>query len=180
MATAILRSGQNRYALVVGSEKMTAICDFTDRSTCVLFGDAAACLLLEAVEPQDNPLGLGIRDFVLGNDGSLANVLFQPAGGSNQPPSHSNRGAAHAFHHDEWAEVYKHGRAPDGAGSDRGAGALRRNCGGRGLVHSHQANARILNTCATAWASLPISSTSTSSATATRPRYDSALPGRTG
>jgi 3-oxoacyl-[acyl-carrier-protein] synthase-3 len=106
VATGLLRSGQNRYALVVGAEKMSAIMDFTDRSTCVLFGDAAACLLLEAVAPQDNPQHLGLQDFVLGSDGSLASILYQPAGGSNLPPSHASIEAHKHFIHMSGRDVY--------------------------------------------------------------------------
>lgn len=87
VATALLEAGRNRYALVVGSEKMTTLCDMTDREHCVLFGDGAACLLLEAVDAADNPQGYGIKQFYHQSDGSLAPILMQVAGGSNVPPS---------------------------------------------------------------------------------------------
>ena len=87
VAYGLLASGVNKRALVIGSEKMTSILDFTDRATCVLFGDGAGALLLEAVDPQDNPQGFGIKHFVLGTDGSLAYKLWQPDGGSVSPPT---------------------------------------------------------------------------------------------
>ncbi|MCC7477336.1 ketoacyl-ACP synthase III [bacterium] len=88
--TALLRSGQARRALLVGAEKMSAILDFTDRASCVLFGDAAAALVLEAVEPEQNGEGYGIGEFYLGSDGSLAEILYQPCGGSSSPPTFSS------------------------------------------------------------------------------------------
>lgn len=84
----MLRNGQHRYALVVGAEKMTALSDMTNRDHCVLFGDGAACLLLEAVDPAENPQGWGIKDFYLQSDGSLGNILMQTAGGSSHPSTY--------------------------------------------------------------------------------------------
>jgi len=83
----LLHSGRNRYALVMGSEKMTTLADFTNREYCVLFGDAAACLLLEAVDDADNPQGYGLRQFYHQADGALAPILLQLGGGSNLPAS---------------------------------------------------------------------------------------------
>lgn len=84
----VLRSGQHRFALVVGAEKMSCLADMTKREHCVLFGDGAACLLLEAVDPADNPRGFGIKDFYLQSDGSLAEILMQQAGGTAKPASY--------------------------------------------------------------------------------------------
>lgn len=87
VATNMLRCGASKYALVVGVERMSAILDMTNRDHCVLFGDGAACLLLEAVDPATNPEGYGIGEFYTKSDGSLANLLMQKSGGSNQPPT---------------------------------------------------------------------------------------------
>jgi 3-oxoacyl-[acyl-carrier-protein] synthase III len=107
-ATSILRTGLSHRALVVGSEKMTALLDFTDRSTCVLFGDGAACVLLEAVAPQDNPQRFGLMDFIVGSDGQFAEILYQPGGGTALPPNF--RTVLNHEHHIKMAgrEVYKH------------------------------------------------------------------------
>lgn len=107
VVTSLLASGRGRYALVVGAEKMTAISDFTDRTTCVLFGDAAACFLLEAVDPADNPQGFGIRHFYTKSDGALASILLQQAGGSNKPPTYKTVDAHEHFIYMEGQEVYK-------------------------------------------------------------------------
>lgn len=87
VAAGLLQAGRNRYALVVGAEKMSSLADMTNREHCVLFGDAAACLLLEAVDEAANPEGYGLTHFYHQSDGTLAPVLFQHAGGSNLPAS---------------------------------------------------------------------------------------------
>jgi 3-oxoacyl-[acyl-carrier-protein] synthase III len=108
VARSLLAVGQSRYALVVGAEKMTALCDFTDRAVCVLFGDAAAAFLLEAVDPADNPQGFGLREFYCKSDGSLAPILDQRSGGSNHPPTFATVAAHEHYIHMEGQEVYKH------------------------------------------------------------------------
>ena len=107
VVTNILRMGQHRYALLVGAEKMTALCDMTDREHCVLFGDAAAAILLEAVDPADNPEGYGVREFYMQSDGELASILMQHAGGSSLPPTFSTVGEHRHFISMQGREVYK-------------------------------------------------------------------------
>ena len=75
-------SGAHKSVLVIGADVFTRILDWTDRSTCVLFGDGAGAVLLQA---SDKPGGL--LSFVLGSDGAGACNLFVPAGGSRQPTS---------------------------------------------------------------------------------------------
>ena len=75
-------SGAYQSVLVIGAEVFTRILDWQDRSTCVLFGDAAGAVVLQA---SDVPGGL--LSFVLGSDGAGACSLYVPAGGSRQPPS---------------------------------------------------------------------------------------------
>jgi 3-oxoacyl-[acyl-carrier-protein] synthase III len=108
VADSLLRCGRNKLCLLVGSEKMSSLCDFTDRSTCVLFGDAAACVLLEAVEPQNNPRRVGIQEFSLGSEGEYAEILYQPAGGSNIPPTHKSVAEHGHYAHMTGREVYVH------------------------------------------------------------------------
>lgn len=106
IAYGLLASGVNKRALVIGSEKMTSILDFTDRATCVLFGDGAGALLLEAVDAKNNPQGYGIKEFVLGTDGSLAYKLWQPDGGSASPPSPQSLARHGHYVHMSGREVY--------------------------------------------------------------------------
>lgn len=82
VARGMLMSGNYRRALVVGTECLTRITDYTDRSTCVLFGDGAGAAILE-----DDPEHDGIISAYLGGDGSLGSLLIMPAGGSRMPAS---------------------------------------------------------------------------------------------
>lgn len=75
-----IESGRYKNVVVVGADKMSAIVDYTDRNTCILFGDGAACVLLEA-----NTEGYGIKDSILRTDGSGKNYLNMKAGGSLRP-----------------------------------------------------------------------------------------------
>jgi 3-oxoacyl-[acyl-carrier-protein] synthase-3 len=78
-----IESGRHKKVLVIGADKMSAITDYEDRTTCVLFGDAAGAILLEPSEED----GAGIEDFILHLDGSGAESLKIEAGGSLYPAS---------------------------------------------------------------------------------------------
>ena len=80
----MVAAGTHRHALVVGADVMTSIIDYTDRSTCVLFGDGAGAVV---VSPAGEA-GLGIIDFEHEIDGSGGPALCMPAGGSLRPASH--------------------------------------------------------------------------------------------
>lgn len=83
VGTQFIESGKYRKVIVVGADKMSAITDYTDRTTCVLFGDGAGAVLLEPAEE-----GFGILDSLIRSDGVGQYHLFQKAGGSRYPPSH--------------------------------------------------------------------------------------------
>lgn len=78
-----IESGQYKKVVIVGGDKMSSIIDYTDRSTCIIFGDGAGAVLLE---PDTE--GYGILDSILRSDGSGRVYLHQKAGGSVQPASH--------------------------------------------------------------------------------------------
>jgi 3-oxoacyl-[acyl-carrier-protein] synthase-3 len=78
-----INAGTHRRVLVIGADVMTSIIDFQDRATCVLFGDGAGAVLLEAAEDGEH----GIIDFILRCDGSGGQFLYMPAGGSLNPAS---------------------------------------------------------------------------------------------
>lgn len=82
VAASMIRTGAYENALVIGAETLSRWLDWTDRSTCVLFGDGAGAFLLQA---SDTPGG--VMSFVLGADGSGADLLIVPGGGSRHPPS---------------------------------------------------------------------------------------------
>ncbi|MES2797961.1 MAG: beta-ketoacyl-ACP synthase III [Bacteroidota bacterium] len=78
-----IESGRYKKVIVVGADKMSAIVDYTDRTTCVLFGDGAGAVLLEPSTDEN-----GIQDFILKSDASGGNYLIQKGGGSMFPPTH--------------------------------------------------------------------------------------------
>jgi 3-oxoacyl-[acyl-carrier-protein] synthase-3 len=102
IATQFIATGQCRKVIVVGADKMSAIIDYTDRATCVLFGDGAGAVL---VEPSAN--GEGILDTVIRSDGSGMPFLHQKAGGSRLPASMETVARRQHYVHQEGAAVYK-------------------------------------------------------------------------
>ncbi len=97
-----IESGRYKKVIVVGADKMSAIVDYTDRTTCVLFGDGAGAVLLE---PSNNELG--IQDFILKSDGAGAPHLIQKAGGSAYPPTHETIDNRWHTIHQEGQAVFK-------------------------------------------------------------------------
>lgn len=79
----MLQAGHYRNALVIGTEKLSSIMDWEDRSTCILFGDGAGAAILTRSEQ----LGVGIIESLHGADGADASILWQPGGGSSCPAS---------------------------------------------------------------------------------------------
>ncbi len=96
-------SGAVETALVIGAEKMSAILDWKDRSTCVLFGDGAGAAVLQAREATR-----GIISTVLGSDGSLSELLLVPAGGSRLPTSAETLAQRLHYLRMSGREVFKH------------------------------------------------------------------------
>lgn len=96
-------SGTHKKALVIGSDTMTSILDYTDRATCVLFGDGAGAVLLE---PAGN--GEGIVDFMHDIDGSGGQFLYMPGGGSLHPPTHETVEKKMHVVHQEGSQVFKY------------------------------------------------------------------------
>jgi 3-oxoacyl-[acyl-carrier-protein] synthase-3 len=82
-ASQFIVTGHHQRVLVIGADKMSAIINYEDRDTCVLFGDGAGAVVLA---PNDNP-NLGIEDFIMRTDGHGESALHIPAGGSRLPAS---------------------------------------------------------------------------------------------
>lgn len=78
-----IETGKYKKVIIVGADKMSAIVDYTDRTTCVLFGDGAGAVMLQPGED-----GFGVLDSIIKSDGSGQSHLFQKAGGSRYPPTH--------------------------------------------------------------------------------------------
>jgi 3-oxoacyl-[acyl-carrier-protein] synthase-3 len=97
-----LRNGGFRSALVIGAEKLTAVTDWEDRNTCVLFGDGAgAAVLGEKQEPRT------FKSSYLAADGRWGKLLYLPAGGSRRPASHETVDARMHYMKMEGTEVFK-------------------------------------------------------------------------
>ena len=101
IAAQFIANGQFRKIVVVGADKMSAIIDYTDRATCVLFGDGAGAVL---IEPNRR---YGIMDTLLRSDGAGMPHLHQKAGGSRMPPSAETVAKRLHYVHQEGASVYK-------------------------------------------------------------------------
>ena len=97
-----IESGRYKKVVVIGGDKMSAIIDYTDRTTCIIFGDGAGCVLLEPT-PED----VGIIDSLLRSDGSGETYLHMKAGGSRRPASAATIEARQHFVYQEGAAVYK-------------------------------------------------------------------------
>lgn len=97
-----IETGKYKKVLVVGADKMSAIVNYEDRATCILFGDGAGAVLLEP-----NTDGLGVIDSVLKTDGSGADFLCQKAGGSRRPPSIESVTNKEHYAFQEGATVFK-------------------------------------------------------------------------
>jgi 3-oxoacyl-[acyl-carrier-protein] synthase-3 len=102
-AKAYIESGLYQHILIVASEKLSSIVDYSDRNTCVLFGDGAAACVVSA-----SGKGLHIRDVRLGADGELAELVSLPAGGSRRPASVESIQERQHFLKMEGKEVFKH------------------------------------------------------------------------
>ena len=102
IANQFIANGQCRKVVVVGADKMSAVIDYTDRATCVLFGDGAGAVLIEP-----SPNGEGILDSLIRSDGSGMIHLHQKAGGSRLPPNAETVAKRMHYVHQEGAAVYK-------------------------------------------------------------------------
>ncbi|MGN6573754.1 MAG: beta-ketoacyl-ACP synthase III [Pseudolabrys sp.] len=138
-----IAAGTARKVIVVGADKMSSIIDYTDRATCVLFGDAAGAVLLEPDEQ-----GYGIMDSLIRSDGSGWIHLHQKAGGSRIPPTAESVAARLHYVHQEGAAVYKFAIAKMAEVS--GEIMARNNLRGDMIdwLVPHQANKRIIESTA--------------------------------
>ena len=101
-ASKFVESGSHKKVVVVGADKMSSIVDYTDRTTCILFGDGAGAVLLEPSEDEN-----GIIDSVLRSDGSGSEFLYLKAGGSAYPASHETVDNKQHYIYQEGQTVFK-------------------------------------------------------------------------
>ncbi len=102
LADAMIRTGQSRYALVIGAEILTQYVDYTDRGTCILFGDGAGAAVLGPVEGDQGILAARIR-----SDGRYLEQLFSPGGGTRRPASAETLAAGDHYFKMKGNELFK-------------------------------------------------------------------------
>lgn len=142
-ATSYIESGRYKKVLLIGADKMSSIIDYTDRATCIIFGDGAGAVLVEA-----NTESLGFQDEILKSDGVGREFLKIEAGGSLLPPSEETVKNKQHFVHQDGKTVFKY--AVSGM-ADVSEQIMKRN----NLTHDdinwlvpHQANKRIIDATA--------------------------------
>jgi 3-oxoacyl-[acyl-carrier-protein] synthase III len=102
-----IAAGTHRKVLVIGADTMSRIINYEDRTTCILFGDGAGAMLLEA-DGVSNGIELGFVDFIGEIDGSGGSYLKMPAGGSRMPASAETVARKMHYVHQEGAQVFKY------------------------------------------------------------------------
>jgi 3-oxoacyl-[acyl-carrier-protein] synthase III len=135
-----IQSGALRNVLVVGSDVMSRIIDWSDRGTCVLFGDGAGAVVLQRTD-----LPGGLRSFVLGSDGCGAPRLFVPAGGSRQSASHESVEDRAHFLKMEGSNVFRFASKVIPGSMIEALEKAGLTTADLGLVIPHQANIRIID-----------------------------------
>lgn len=97
-----IESGRYKKVVVIGGDKMSAILDYTDRTTCIIFGDGAGCVLLEPTTEN-----VGVIDSIHRSDGSGETYLHMKAGGSRMPASRATVEGRHHYVYQEGSAVFK-------------------------------------------------------------------------
>lgn len=143
-ASALIQSGRYKKIIVISAEKMSSITDYTDRQTCVLFGDGAGAVLVEATEDEE----VGFQDSFLRTDGKGLPFLHQKAGGSVCPASHFTIDHHLHYVYQEGRNVFRHAVTDMG---DDVTEILKRNdmlAADIDWVVPHEANLRIIEAVA--------------------------------
>lgn len=143
-AAHLVGSGTHKKVLVIGADTMSRIIDYTDRTTCVLFGDGAGAFLIEPAEDGE-PGFVGFKNEI---DGSGGDVLKMPAGGSRRPASHETVDQRMHFVHQEGQAVFKFAVKRMGEISAQLLAQHNLKPEEVKLMVPHQANRRIILACA--------------------------------
>ena len=142
-ASAFIESGRYKKIILIGADKMSSIVDYSDRNTCIIFGDGAGAVLLEPTKD-----GLGIQDSILKSDGSGIEFLHMKAGGSAKPASHATIDAKEHYIFQDGQPVFK---AAVKSMADVSAEIMERNnlsADDVAWLVPHQANKRIIDATA--------------------------------
>jgi 3-oxoacyl-[acyl-carrier-protein] synthase-3 len=142
-AEGMIASGASETALVIGAEKMSAIIDWQDRSTAVLFGDGAGAVVL-----RRSADGRGILSSFMRSDGELAELLHRPGGGATTPFSAEVLEARSHYVKMAGREVFKHAVRSMAEAADRALQGAKLTSADVDLMIPHQANVRIIEATA--------------------------------
>ena len=145
VAEGMIQSGVIETALVVGAEKMSAIVDWKDRSTCVLFGDGAGAVVLKR---SQNGANRGILSAFLRSDGTLAELLWRPSGGAAVPFSDAVLQDRSSYVKMAGREVFKHAVRQMSEACDRALDGAKLTGNDIDVLIPHQANNRIIEATA--------------------------------
>jgi 3-oxoacyl-[acyl-carrier-protein] synthase-3 len=146
IAEGLIATGVAETVLVVGSEKMSGIVDWTDRSTVVLFGDGAGAAILRR---KKNPtFDRGILSTYMRSDGTLADLLYRPSGGTSIPFSEAVLNDRSHYVKMAGREVFKHAVRSMADACDRALDGAKLNGSDIDLLIPHQANMRIIEATA--------------------------------
>jgi len=143
VAEGLMSAGSHETVLVVSAEKMSAIVDWTDRSTCVLFGDGAGAAVLQRSED-----GKGILSSFVRSDGTLAELLYRPGGGALVPFTEDVLKDRSHYVKMAGREVFKHAVRSMAEAADRALDAARLTGNDIDVMIPHQANVRIIEATA--------------------------------
>ena len=144
VGTQFVSSGSHKKVMVIGADVMSSIIDYTDRATCVIFGDGAGAVLLEPATED----GLALIDFLHEIDGSGGVALYMPGGGSLNPSTHETVDKKMHYVHQDGQAVFKFAVRRMGDVCER---LLERNglkAGDIDVFIAHQANKRIITATA--------------------------------
>ena len=144
----LIATGNAETVLIVGSERMSSIIDWTDRSTCVLFGDGAGAAVLKRVSNKRPLRPAGILSTYMRSDGTLADLLYRPAGGATIPFSASVLADRSYLVRMAGREVFKHAVRSMADATDRALDAAKLTPHEIDLLIPHQANIRIIEATA--------------------------------
>lgn len=150
VAEGFIATGMAETVLVIGAEVLSTIVDWTDRNTCVLFGDGAGATIIRSVRtlPRGEPRERGILSSYGRSDGNLSELLWRPAGGVAEPFSDKVYAERRQYVRMEGREVFKHAVRSMADATDRALDAAKLTPSDIDLLIPHQANMRIIEATA--------------------------------
>ena len=139
VAHQFIQTGSVKHALVIGVELLSQVMDYTDRGTCILFGDGAGAVVLSASDEPGGVLG-----FTLGSDGARPELLYVPAGGSKEPLTEEGIRAGRQWLKMQGSEVFKFATRIMGTAMEEALAHAGMTTEDMDLFIPHQANLRII------------------------------------